>query len=705
MSNSPISILKSTFGYDSFRNQQEEIIQHVLNKKDCLVLMPTGGGKSICYQIPALTFDGLTIVVSPLISLMKDQVQALQANGVSANFINSSNTPQQDEKIMEKAVNGSLKLLYLSPEKLLTLSNTWIELLPISLVAIDEAHCISMWGHDFRPEYTQIADLRKKLSHVPFIALTATADKTTREDIIEQLALHSSKTFISSFNRENLSLDVRAQVPKKDKIKQIISFIQERENESGIIYCLSRKNTEEITKELHHFGIDAAYYHAGMPPKKREEVQEKFIIDDLKIIVATIAFGMGIDKSNVRWVIHNNLPKNIEGYYQEIGRAGRDGLPSSTILYFNYKDVILLKQFADNSGQSTIQHEKLKRMQQFAEATSCRRRILLAYFGEHLAEDCGNCDVCLNPPNFLDGTIIAQKSLSALVRLKENVGMNMLINVLRGSRNAEIQALGYYKIKTYGAGTEHSFFDWQHYLIQLLNIGAIEIDYQNKNKLKITDFGWDILKSGKAVKVTKPQKFEPKKQKEKKKKALTPNQALFDNLRQIRTKIAREENVPPYIVFNDKSLQEMASEMPTNDNQFLAISGVGQQKLESFGEEFMSVIKQFKQNNKPKPKKSTISETLTLFNQGLTPQQIGDERGLQITTVFSHIAKLVEEGKITNIESLISTDEINRVKVAYQQLQEEDKTKLKPIFEALNEEIPYYKIRLALAKINNTSPV
>lgn len=700
MSNTPLSILKSTFGYDSFRNQQEEIINHVLAKKDCLVLMPTGGGKSITYQIPALVFDGLTIVVSPLISLMKDQVQALQSNGIKANYINSSNTPQQDSTILDEAVNGELKLLYLSPEKLVTLSNNWIELLPISLVAIDEAHCISMWGHDFRPEYTQLADLRKKLHHIPFMALTATADKTTREDIIQQLALSNSKTFISSFNRENLSLDVRSQVPKKDKIRQIVSFIRERKNESGIIYCLSRKNTEELTEELQKNGIDAAYYHAGMTPKNREDVQEKFILDDLKIIVATIAFGMGIDKSNVRWVIHNNLPKNIEGYYQEIGRAGRDGLPSDTILYFNYKDVILLKQFADQSGQTSIQHEKLKRMQQFAEATSCRRRILLAYFGEHLDEDCGNCDVCLNPPDFFEGTTIAQKGLSALARLKENVGMNMLINVLRGSRNAEIQALEYYKIKTYGAGAEYSFFDWQHYLVQLLNIGATEINYQEGNKLKITDFGWDILKGNKEVLFTKPQKFEPKKKKEKQPKALNPNQALFEKLRQLRFNIAKDENVPPYIIFNDKTLQEMASEMPITANQFLAISGVGQQKLESFGSEFMKVIELFKKENEPQPKKSTISETLDLYNQGLSPEQIAEQRNLQLTTIYSHIASLFEEGKISSIDSLVNSQEVEQIKIVLNQLPEEEKTKLKPIYEGLNEEIPYYKIRLALSKLN-----
>jgi ATP-dependent DNA helicase RecQ len=700
MSLAPLSILQSTFGYDSFRDQQEEIIEHVLAQKDGLVLMPTGGGKSLCYQIPALVFDGLTLVVSPLISLMKDQVQALQANGVKANYINSSNTTKQDEEILKQASEGQLKLLYLSPEKLITLSNTWIELLPISLVAIDEAHCISMWGHDFRPEYTQLADFRNKLSEVPFIALTATADKTTRKDIVEQLALKNSQTFISSFNRQNLSLRVKPQVPKKDKIKQMVSFINNRPNESGIIYCLSRKNTEDLVEDLLNHGINASFYHAGMSPSKREEVQEKFILDDIKIMVATIAFGMGIDKSNVRWVIHNNLPKNIEGYYQEIGRAGRDGLESDTVLYFNYKDVILLKKFADQSGQTGIQHEKLKRMQQFAEATSCRRKILLAYFGEHLPEDCGNCDICNDPPEFFDGTLIAQKGLSALARLKENVGINMLINVLRGSRNAEIQAMGYYKIKTYGAGSEFSFFDWQHYLIQLLNIGATEIDYQNGNKLRITDFGWDILKSNQKIKLTRPVKLVVKKKAKKEIKEFSPNKELFENLKKLRLKISREENVPPYIIFNDKSLQEMSSEMPINDNQFLAISGVGQQKLESFGEEFLNAIAKFKKENQPVSKKSTISETYELYQEGFSPEEIADKRNLQITTIYSHIATLFEDEKINDLANLVTSNEINRVKEAIGNLEKE--VKLKPIFEALNEEIPYYKIRLALSSLKRS---
>lgn len=697
MSKTPRHILQTVFGYDSFRGDQEEIIHHVLNKKDALVLMPTGGGKSLCYQIPALIFEGITVVVSPLISLMKDQVQALQAHGITAEYINSSNTTQEEEVIIERALHGDIKLLYLSPEKLLTISSSWLTGLNLSMIAIDEAHCISMWGHDFRPEYAQMQTLRKQFSSIPFIALTATADKLTREDIVSQLNLSSPKTFISSFNRGNLSLNVRSQIPKKDKLKEIQRFISERKNESGIIYCLSRKNTEDLANELEAYGFSVACYHAGLSPQKREQIQEAFINDDLKIIVATIAFGMGIDKSNVRWVIHNNLPKNIEGYYQEIGRAGRDGLPSDTLLYFNYKDVVLLKQFADQSGQQTIQQEKLKRMLQFAEATSCRRRILLAYFGEHLAENCGNCDVCNDPPNFIDGTVIAQKAMSGIARLKEKTNANMLINVLRGSANAEVIGMGYNKIKTYGVGKEHSFFDWQNYIVQLINLGGIEIAYEDKNRLKLTAYGWEILKGNQSIQLTTPKKKEDVKKRAPSLFNQEVDSDLFEKLRTLRMQIAREENVPPYIIFNDKSLKEMASNLPVTNNQFLSISGVGEQKLLRFGDEFMAIIQKYKEDHKPKAKKSTLSETLEMYNQGLSPLEIAEKRNLQITTIYSHLASGYEAGESINIMPLFSSDNLLTIKKIKKGLGDEDQNKLKPYFEQANEKIPYHEIRLILS--------
>ena len=597
MEKHPQTLLKNVFGYDKFRPLQQEIIDRTLVGKDSFVLMPTGGGKSMCFQIPALCFDGITIVVSPLISLMKDQVQALESNGIKADFFNSSISPQAENDVISRATKGEIQLLYLSPEKLISVSNTWLKKLNIKLVAIDEAHCVSMWGHDFRPEYTQLKVFRNSLPEVPFMALTATADKSARTDIEEQLGLKDSKLFISSFDRKNLSIEVRGQVPKQKKLQEIEQFVERKKNESGIIYCLSRKNTEEVANYLKEDGHSVAFYHAGMNPEEREQVQTKFINDDTKIIVATIAFGMGIDKSNVRWVIHYNLPKNLEGYYQEIGRAGRDGLPSETRLYYNMKDFVLYSQFADNGANSTMQKEKLSRMLQFAEAKSCRRKILLSYFGEHLTNACGNCDVCDNPPKDFDGTLLAQKALSGIARMKEKEGITMLINVLRGSNNAEVYAGGYFQLKTYGVGSDVSFFDWRDYIIQLANQGLIEIMYSEGSALKISPIGWKVLRGEQSIKLTLPIIAKEKKRRKPKFMKMTDegevNMELFTELKKLRYSISREENVPAYIIFNDKSLKAMASDLPITENQFLAISGVGMNKMKKYGEKFMKVIRKF----------------------------------------------------------------------------------------------------------------
>ena len=597
MEKHPQTLLKNVFGYDKFRPLQQEIIDRTLVGKDSFVLMPTGGGKSMCFQIPALCFDGITIVVSPLISLMKDQVQALESNGIKADFFNSSISPQAENDVISRATKGEIQLLYLSPEKLISVSNTWLKKLNIKLVAIDEAHCVSMWGHDFRPEYTQLKVFRNSLPEVPFMALTATADKSARTDIEEQLGLKDSKLFISSFDRKNLSIEVRGQVPKQKKLQEIEQFVERKKNESGIIYCLSRKNTEEVANYLKEDGHSVAFYHAGMNPEEREQVQTKFINDDTKIIVATIAFGMGIDKSNVRWVIHYNLPKNLEGYYQEIGRAGRDGLPSETRLYYNMKDFVLYSQFADDGANSTMQKDKLSRMLQFAEAKSCRRKILLSYFGEHLTNACGNCDVCDNPPKDFDGTLLAQKALSGIARMKEKEGITMLINVLRGSNNAEVYAGGYFQLKTYGVGSDVSFFDWRDYIIQLANQGLIEIMYSEGSALKISPIGWKVLRGEQSIKLTLPIIAKEKKRREPKFMKMTDegevNMELFTELKKLRYSISREENVPAYIIFNDKSLKAMASDLPITENQFLAISGVGMNKMKKYGEKFMKVIRKF----------------------------------------------------------------------------------------------------------------
>jgi ATP-dependent DNA helicase RecQ len=693
------TLLKNVYGFDNFRPLQEEIINRALDGKDSFVLMPTGGGKSICFQIPALVFEGLTIVVSPLISLMKDQVQALKANGVKAAFFNSSISTQEENEVIRKAINGNLQLLYLSPEKLIAVSQTWLKELNIKLVAIDEAHCVSMWGHDFRPEYTQLKNFRNSLPGVPFMALTATADKSARKDIEEQLGLTNSKLFISSFDRKNLSIAVRGQVEKKKKLQEIVNFIERRKNESGIIYCLSRKNTEEVANHLKVAGHSVAFYHAGMHHEEREKTQTDFINDDIKIIVATIAFGMGIDKSNVRFVIHYNLPKNLEGYYQEIGRAGRDGLPAETMLYYNMRDFVLYSQFADDGANTQMQKEKLNRMLQFAEAKSCRRKILLSYFGEHLNENCGNCDVCENPPKDFEGTILSQKALSGIVRMGEKDGITMLINVLRGSNNADIHAKQYSNLKTYGIGKEISFFNWRDYVIQMANQGLIEIMYSENSALKISSIGWKVLKGEKTIRLTTPFTSEDRKKTQKAVKTTSrdaPNKDLFTALKKIRYGISKEEKMPAYIIFSDKSLKLMASELPTTENEFLAISGVGMNKMEKYGEEFMSIIRKFKSATKPARINTTL-ETYTLYQKGLHPKEIAEKRKVSLTTIFSHLSQLYTEGKKVELETYVTKETIDTVRIAFNQLNR--KVELKPIYEKLNEEVSYSEIRLSITLI------
>jgi len=585
-------LLKKHFGYDTFRPLQKEIITSVLSKKDNFVLMPTGGGKSICFQLPALALDGTCIVISPLIALMKDQVESLLANGIEAAYINSSQHPLEEQKIIAECINGKIKLLYLSPEKILTLESSLLKRLNISLIAIDEAHCVSQWGHDFRPEYTSLGKLRDVFPDIPFIALTATADKITRKDIIHQLRLNDPEIFISSFDRKNLSLEVRSNVTKKYKLREISKYLQSRKNECGIIYCLSRKGTESLSEYLIGEGINAAHYHAGMDSASRSKVQEDFINDNVKVICATIAFGMGIDKSNVRFVIHYNMPQRIESYYQEIGRSGRDGLPSETILYYSYGDMIQLAKFARDSGQPELNLEKLSRMQEFCEARICRRKILLSYFGELLTENCNNCDVCANPPSFSDGTVIVQKALSAIFRMNESAGMQMLINVLRGSRVHEVFEKGFEKIKTYGAGKEFSHDEWQLYILQMIQLGLIEIAYDENNLLKISTYGKRVL-AGEAKVDLALIATSRRQMKEKEKKEISApiaSDELFEKLRLLRKKIASAESVPPYVIFHDSTLRLMAEHRPENKDEMLEISGVSENKFLKYGNPFLDAI-------------------------------------------------------------------------------------------------------------------
>lgn len=698
MERDALSILKKYFGYSSFRGNQSDIISNVLAKKDAIVLMPTGGGKSICFQIPALIFEGTTLVISPLISLMKDQVDALNSNGISAAYVNSSMDEIERSLVIQKASNNKLKLLYMSPETLIPSMQTWLNDISISLVAIDEAHCVSMWGHDFRPEYTQIEILRNRLSHIPFIALTATADKITRKDIELHLGLKSPTTFISSFDRPNLNLTIKGNLPKKQKIEEILDFIEAREGQSGIIYCLSRKETEEWSDLLNSHNIKSAYYHAGLSNIERDRIQTEFINDNIPIICATIAFGMGIDKSNVRWVIHNNLPKNIEGYYQEIGRAGRDGLPSDTLLFFNYRDVKLLSDFADESEKNAVLIEKLNRMLEYAEATTCRRKILLAYFSEVYSKNCGNCDVCRNPKEMFDGTIIAQKALSAIKRTNENAGNNTIIELLRGAKTTEMFSKGYHELKTFGIGSDLSFKEWQFYLTQLKNIGLIEIAYDDSMHLKISNYGISVLLGKQRIQLANYlEKIKQNPKSLKKTKSLSPTplslyDLLFDQLKLLRRKLSVEFNVPPYIIFSDATLQQMANEKPKTNLEFLAIQGVGEQKLATYGEDFMSVIRNF---NRPTTQESSTTEiTYSLLKNGLSIEEISIKRNLSETTIYSHLSQLLNEGKEISIFDFVTNFEVEKIKEL--SLKIDPVNQLKPYFEALNGEIEYGKIRLCL---------
>lgn len=587
--------LKKYFGYESFRPNQQEIIETLLASKDSLVIMPTGGGKSICYQLPATVLNKTAIVISPLIALMKDQVDGLNANGIKASYYNSSQNSNQQDEILSNVINGSLKLLYVAPESLSNIKNILNEKY-ISFVAIDEAHCISSWGHDFRPSYQQLGYIKKTLPNTSIIALTATADKATRQDILKQLNIENAQQFITSFDRKNISLEVK---PSAKRLQQIIAFINKNPNESGIIYCLSRKSTEELADKLTQNGINATAYHAGLTYEQRSKVQEDFIYDKSPIICATIAFGMGIDKSNVRWVIHYNLPKNIEGYYQEIGRAGRDGLPATALLFYSYADIIQLKSFIENTSNEELQTAKLERMKQFAEATTCRRKTLLSYFGELLAEDCGNCDVCKNPPQQIDGTILAQKVLSVITRLNEKEAMGVVIDVLRGSANANIMAKGYNKIKSYGVGRDLSPIDWQQYIIQLINQGYCEIAFHENNALKLTNFSHKVLFSKKKVKLTQAVSLVKKQPKEKSiiRKTVSADDGLFERLRLLRLRISLDERLPAYLIFSDATLKEIAAEKPTNEEDFLTINGVGQRKLEVYGALFIKEVVDFAKEN------------------------------------------------------------------------------------------------------------
>jgi len=584
--------LKKYFGYEEFYQLQAVISDNVAAGKDALVLMPTGGGKSVCFQIPALLSEGTAIVISPLIALMKDQVDGLTANGIPAAFLNSSLTDDESAKVVRQCLNGAIKLLYISPERLAATSTIgFLQKLNVSLFAVDEAHCISSWGHDFRPDYLKLHLLREQFPSVPLIALTATADRVIRKDILRQLDIPEEHQFIASFDRPNLSLAVYS---GQKRLEQILRFLSKRKNQPGIIYCLSRKTTENVASRLQDRGYRAAFYHAGMDNDARSKIQDAFIRDKIQIICATIAFGLGIDKSNIRWIIHYSLPKNIESYYQEIGRAGRDGAPADTVLFYSYADVKthheMLKDLPPDRQELLL--TKLDRMKRYAEADICRRRILLSYFNEQPSGDCGNCDVCKNPPKKFNGTIIAQKALSAVARTNERINMTTLIQILRGSHNPMIRENGYDQIKTFGVGRDIKYNDWAEYIFQLLNSGFVDIAYDEGYALKLNILSRKILKAEMDVLLTQPVELEkkletvaalPKKQ--------VVADGLFEKLRALRRTLADENNVPAYVVFSDRTLLEMADARPRDEIEMLAVSGVGEHKLKLYGKAFLDEIR------------------------------------------------------------------------------------------------------------------
>ncbi|HND49639.1 MAG TPA: DNA helicase RecQ, partial [Anaerolineales bacterium] len=675
--NTPSSILKNTFGYDTFRPLQQEVIENILARRDTLAVMPTGGGKSLCYQIPSLLFDGLTVVVSPLISLMKDQVEQLRAFGVPSVFLNSSLSPHEYNENMDYVKRGEVKLLYLAPETLLTPRIlTLLSGLKVDLLTIDEAHCISEWGHDFRPEYRQIVDVRKKFPNAVCMALTATATSRVRQDIRHTLKFATTNEFIASFNRENLFIEV---VPKQDPAQQVREIIDRYKDQSGIIYCFSRKQVDELAAYLTTKGYSVRPYHAGLDDAERRKNQELFIRDDVQIIVATIAFGMGINKPNVRFVIHHDLPKSIEGYYQEIGRAGRDGLPAHCVLLYSYADVAKLNYFIDQKegDEKRVAIEHLNAIVRYAEdERNCRRKPLLNYFGEsYSAETCSNCDNCNSAPTPLtDVTIPAQKFLSCVKRADEKFGAGHIVDILLGSKNEKVLRWEHDKLSTYGIGKELDRKQWMHLARQLLSMGYLKQEGEF-HTLSLTPKALEALRKREPIFGVMQEAERVKKDGRKKAAELDYHRGLFAILRQKRKEMADEAGVPPYVIFSDRTLTEMAAYFPQSSESLLTISGVGQVKAQQYGAPFLEVIREFaekhKLHEKPKGKQQEKSEvgqrTLLigeLYNGGETVQSLMAKYQVTSQTILDHLTRFVVAGKtlqhVTDLEAMTSASEAQK---------------------------------------------
>jgi ATP-dependent DNA helicase RecQ len=706
-------VLLKHFGYSTFRPQQKEIISDVLEGKDVLALMPTGGGKSICYQLPAMILPGLTVVISPLIALMKDQVESLKQNGIEAEYLNSTQTSKEQQIIEAQVRAGVIKLLYVAPERLFSGAEPLIHDLSdfnIGLFAIDEAHCISHWGHDFRPEYLKLSMLKKLYPKVPVIALTATADKRTRDDMVKNLALFDPGIFISSFDRENISYFVEQKQNSKDRL---LKFLTNHNTDSGIIYTLARKTTEQLADWLTSYGFSALPYHAGLDPKKRAKNQELFIRDEVKIIVATIAFGMGIDKSNVRFIVHWNLPKNIEGYYQETGRAGRDGMPSEALLFFSRGDAHMLRQFIsdmDDQEQQNILYKKLDQMINLCETRNCRRKTILNYFDEAHDGNCGSCDVCLENNTYFDGTVIAQKALSAIIRLKESYGTGFVVDFLRGSKSEKIKSF-HRQIKTYGVGSDLSKDDWFKHIRSMIDQGLIQIADGKYPVLKITQNGAEVLAGKRNVSLISIE--------ERASNTVVKDEntiSLFNHLKTIRKELATSANVAAYMILSDKTLDELASYRPFKLEQITAISGFGEVKAAKYGERFTKEIKDYcdknglesnmkantrpvrvpKKRKKPTSVSPTVITTLEYFENGLDYQAISSKRGMTEATILNHLCQLIENKKI-KVDAVIAPETVASIAPMIDQEKVQSLTEIR---EQLDNKYSFNEIKLVRSSLS-----